>query len=150
MMRNVDGKLSELRFLVIGQSCPGPRPAPVVDESLHAAAVVAADDAAIDSVGNGDDFTEQMRFSSVGLLQDVEAARLDERQRTQALGVIQCESQGDFATVGMADEMGRRTVGAGISDGRRLLGQAERAGAIPSRPIAVAVESSGTGWNPTS
>jgi len=70
-MCNVHGQIPKLYLLVIGQALPAARSDPIVDEGLHAADVVAADDATIDGVRNGSDFGEQMRVSSLSVLQDV-------------------------------------------------------------------------------
>ena len=86
----------------------------------------------------GPDFVEQMGVDRCRL-QEVEATRLDQGQRTQALRKAQCKSERDTAAIGVTDEMDRSGV-AGILNRGRFLGKAQGASAIPARGGAVAVE----------
>ena len=102
VMRNVDGQTAQTAPSCVGQTFPAARSAPVIDERLHAAGVVSADDATIDGLRDGTDFVEQMRISFLGIFR-MWKARLNERQRTQALGVAQSEPERDTTSVGMPD-----------------------------------------------
>src|SRR5262245_7332538 len=78
-----------------------------------------------------------MRVCSLHPLQDMKGAGLYERQRTQAFGVAQGEPERDAAAVGMTDEVKWRAARECLVDGCRLLGKAQRPGAMPASLIAV-------------
>ena len=77
----MERQLGELRLLALRQTCPCASSAPVVDEGLHAAVIVAANDAAIDRVRNTADFFEQP-YAPDCPLQQMKATRLNESQGT--------------------------------------------------------------------
>ncbi len=117
-MCNVDGDLRKLGFLLVWQHVPTINAAPVDYEGFHGPQVVAANDFAADGFRYCPDLID---VSWVQLIQNMKAARLDKRERKQAVRVAQCKLERDSTTIGMADEMERSTIGANVLNGSRLL-----------------------------
>jgi hypothetical protein len=72
-MRNVHGQMPKLRLPIVWQTFPTARSAPVVDERLHAAGVVAANDATIDGLGDCTNFVEQTPIGLLGAARSASA-----------------------------------------------------------------------------
>ena len=140
VMRDADGEVGELRLALLGGSLPGAGSAPVVDESLHAAPIVAGQDRAVDRSRHGPDLGQRLRVAFDLVDQHVEAARLDQGQRMQPFRKAQREAERDCAAIGVSDQVERLARRDRVPDGGRLMGKTERAVALPARSLAVAVE----------
>jgi hypothetical protein len=140
VMRDADGKVGELRLSLLGRSLPGTGSAPVVDESLHAAAIVPGQDRAVDRSRDGPDLGQRVGVAFDLVDQHVEATRFDQGQRTQAFRKAQREAERDRTAIGVTDQVERLARRDRIPDGCRLMGKAERAFALPALPLSVTVE----------
>src|SRR5262249_7513703 len=100
-MGYIDCQLRELRSPFGAQGVPAAPSAPVINEGAHPAAIVPADDGVVDGTGDAPDFVEQCAIAST--LEEMEAARLDKRERLQALRSGKCEPESHTATIGVSD-----------------------------------------------